>query len=150
MIKVTQYPMKYLTKFHFKLTVKCLEAYFEFYCLLAKPKKKRKKKKLFGENIQSSQHKKNSWNHILKTRWLQIKCIPLSADCVEKCGENLAKDLKSQVLTEITWCVRLLYCWVDVQMFLTLISLWNLPHEIQNKHFLTWKKTCNGEKKSNK
>lgn len=43
MIKVTQYPIKYLTKFHFKLTVKCLEAYFEFYCLLAKPKKKKKK-----------------------------------------------------------------------------------------------------------
>lgn len=116
--------------------------------LISKAKKEKKKKKLFGENIQSSQHKKNSWNHILKTRWLQIKCIPLSADCVEKCGENLAKDLKSQVLTEITWCVRLLYCWVDVQMFLTLISLWNLPHEIQNKHFLTWKNTCNGEKKA--
>lgn len=59
----------------------------------------------------------------------------MSADCVGKCGENLAKDLKSQVLTEITWCVRLLYCWVDVQMLLTLLSLWNLPHEIQNKHF---------------
>lgn len=63
----------------------------------------------------------------------------MSANCVGKCGENLAKDLKSQVLTEITWCVRLLYCWVDVQMFLPLLSLWNLPHEIQNKHFFNMK-----------
>lgn len=71
----------------------------------------------------------------------------MSADSAKRYRENLAEDLKSQVLKEITWCVRFAIQLGKTTDASNIFSLWNLPHETQNELFRkTLKNTCNGEK----
>uniref|UniRef100_K7FR34 DUF4371 domain-containing protein n=1 Tax=Pelodiscus sinensis TaxID=13735 RepID=K7FR34_PELSI len=85
-----------------KLNDKCLEASFEVSYLIAKDKKPH----TIGETLVLPAAVKMVEIIHGKQYGHKLKCIPLSANTVGRRIENIAEDLKKQVLEQITQCGR--------------------------------------------
>ncbi|CAM5136722.1 unnamed protein product [Natator depressus] len=96
MIKVMRYSIQALQNFT-KLNDKCLEASFEVSYLIAKDKKPH----TIGETLLLLAVVKMDEIIHGKQYGDKLKCIPLSANTVGRCIENIAEDLKKQVLEQI-------------------------------------------------